>query len=500
MSLRRLGIGTFAFVLTVISWTPPPAAAAPHYDHQAIARIVGPVPNVHFYRRAHRVWSSAQHAHIRGWRHRGYASRGWRGSRAPPRVAAAQPAQTLAIPGSEYLIAFSGIGGAIDRAAALRLAVAQQRTLRIYGYRETGAAVAFLARTHARHSLLGFSAGAQDSVLRPYVAALRRAGVVLPWSCTTIGLYGRARAFNDARIPCMHFLDASGQAHAGEANTVNLGARVAHLDPLTGALARVAAMVALAMIGHDWPRLASLPPPAGVTAEIPDDPVPLEREIADARRYLVATAHPGGTMSRQGPSVAIGLIHPVFAVRLARAIRAARSEGVPAGLMSAYRPPAFGVGGFRDKFNSLHSYGLAVDMGGIGGPGSAFARRWYAIAAAHGVHGPYGPYNGAEWNHYQLVPLKIVTAGNPLRRTITGRGPIALALMWLASGVGLAATAPIAIERPVIVARAHRQRYARVRFAARRIWRGDVRMAALASHDWRAPMHHYARRWHRHRG
>jgi hypothetical protein len=39
----------------------------------------------------------------------------------------------------------------------------------------------------------------------------------------------------------------------------------------------------------------------------------------------------------------------------------------------AYRPPAFGVGGFSDKFNSLHTYGLAVDMRGIGRPGSRSA-------------------------------------------------------------------------------------------------------------------------------
>ena len=39
-------------------------------------------------------------------------------------------------------------------------------------------------------------------------------------------------------------------------------------------------------------------------------------------------------------------------------------------MFSAYRPPAFGVGGFSDKFNSLHTYGLAVDMQGIGRPGS----------------------------------------------------------------------------------------------------------------------------------
>src|SRR5262249_61321582 len=93
-------------------------------------------------------------------------------------------------------------------------------------------------------------------------------------------------------------------------------------------------------------------------------------EIAEARAYLVETASPGYTMMLQGAELAIGRLHPEFAVRLENAIREARSAGLPsAGVFSAYRPPAFGVGGFFDKFNSLHTYGLAVDMRGIGGPG-----------------------------------------------------------------------------------------------------------------------------------
>ena len=74
-------------------------------------------------------------------------------------------------------------------------------------------------------------------------------------------------------------------------------------------------------------------------------------------------------MTLQGAEIAIGRLHPEFVVRLANAIREARSAGMPfAGVFSAYRPPAFGVGGSSDKFNSLHTYGLAVDMHGIGGP------------------------------------------------------------------------------------------------------------------------------------
>ena len=71
-------------------------------------------------------------------------------------------------------------------------------------------------------------------------------------------------------------------------------------------------------------------------------------ELLEARAYLIATAVPGYTMTRQGPELAIGRLHPEFASRLASAIQEARSVGLAeAGIFSAYRPPAFGVGGFR---------------------------------------------------------------------------------------------------------------------------------------------------------
>ena len=83
-------------------------------------------------------------------------------------------------------------------------------------------------------------------------------------------------------------------------------------------------------------------------------------ETARARAYLIATASPGYTMTRQGPERAIGRLHPAFVHRLAAAIAEARAAGLSStGIFSAYRPPAFGVGGFLDKFHSLHTYGLA---------------------------------------------------------------------------------------------------------------------------------------------
>jgi hypothetical protein len=155
-----------------------------------------------------------------------------------------------------------------------------------------------------------------------------------------------------------------------------------------------------------------------------DEGCVFDPQVARARAYLVETAHPGGTMMRQGPDVAIGRLHPEFVRRLAAAIREARTEGLAeAGIFSAYRPPAFGVGGFSDKFNSLHAYGLAVDMHGIGAPGSSQAKLWHKIAAKHGVVCPYGVNNRAEWNHCQPTRVKVIRADNPLRKTIAAEGP-----------------------------------------------------------------------------
>jgi hypothetical protein len=149
------------------------------------------------------------------------------------------------------------------------------------------------------------------------------------------------------------------------------------------------------------------------------------------RGYLVETATPGWTMTLQGPEVAIARLHPEFVHRLAGAIREAKGAGLSAaGIFSAYRSPAFGIGGFSNKFNSLHTYGLAVDMTGIGGPGSADAKLWYEIAARHGVVCPYGVANHLEWNHCQPTRLKVITAQSPLRGTVTASGPVDLENMF----------------------------------------------------------------------
>src|SRR5215831_1850048 len=160
---------------------------------------------------------------------------------------------------------------------------------------------------------------------------------------------------------------------------------------------------------------------------------PAGPDVASERAYLVATSRAGGTMMRQGPEVAISRLHPEFVMRLAAAIREAREQGLPeAGIFSAYRPPAFGIGGFKDKFDSLHSYGLATDITGIGGPGSTSAHRWHQIVTEVGLYLPYGPDHRVEFNHTQFIPMKV--APRELRETITADGPIDLRKMWLASG------------------------------------------------------------------
>jgi hypothetical protein len=154
-------------------------------------------------------------------------------------------------------------------------------------------------------------------------------------------------------------------------------------------------------------------------------------ETARARAYLIETATPGDTMTRQGPERAIGRLHPEFVKRLAAAITEAREAGLPfAGIFSAYRPPAFGIGGFADKFHSLHTYGLAADVTGIGAPGTPSALLWHEIAARHGVICPYGPHNPVEWNHCQPTWVKIILPDNPLRETVTADGPIRLEDMF----------------------------------------------------------------------
>ena len=200
-------------------------------------------------------------------------------------------------------------------------------------------------------------------------------------------------------------------------------------DPLGSGTAAPATPAALACTSNDVVVYEPNPSPGSEPACAA--PARTTAEVAEARAYVIETASPGFTMTLQGAELAIGRLHPEFVVRLANAIREARNAGLPsAGVFSAYRPPAFGVGGFSDKFNSLHTYGLAVDMQGIGRPGSSEAQRWHETAARNGVVCPYGPRDRAEWNHCQPTSLKIILAANPLRETVRAEGPSDLESMF----------------------------------------------------------------------
>jgi tail lysozyme len=104
--------------------------------------------------------------------------------------------------------------------------------------------------------------------------------------------------------------------------------------------------------------------------------------------------------------------NPAFARNLAAAIREAKANGLNVGVESGYRNPlelskqGNRNANFDAAGNSLHSYGLAADVNGIGQPGSATAKQWASIAARNGLYDPYNP-NGSEWNHWQAVPFTL---------------------------------------------------------------------------------------------
>jgi len=229
-------------------------------------------------------------------------------------------------------------------------------------------------------------------------------------------------------------------------------------------------------------RLGMLELPKELQELMPKSQPPAQEVVNEARAYLVRTSTAqrercvGDTMARQGVEVAIGRLHPVMAVRVARSIEQARNEGIPACVYSAFRPPAFGVGGFSDKYNSAHAYGIAVDFGGIDRPASKTARRCQEIAASNGLYSLYGPGDRAEWNHYQLIPVRRIAANNPLRDTITASGPKNEVAVWIKSGVPLDKVEPVAFraENAVISMRTkvshhhfhHRQHVAALKVAA----------------------------------
>lgn len=142
--------------------------------------------------------------------------------------------------------------------------------------------------------------------------------------------------------------------------------------------------------------------------DLTDAPSPAD----DPRGYLNSlSAHQG----RHGDTT---LLHPDFASRLAGAVRDARAMGLDVGLESGYRTNDTTGSKYDASGMSLHGYGAAADVSGIGGPGSSTAQLWASIAEAHGLHNPYWNVDAKpgtveartmakEYNHWQLIPDKL---------------------------------------------------------------------------------------------
>lgn len=198
--------------------------------------------------RVHRAYHPVRHYHASRQRYRTNASGSAGSTRAAPVVELAPTS------GEKYLIAFRGSGGRIDEASTRKIAAARGETLKLYGHGEAGAAVSFLkARGVSSYHVLGFSAGAQTGTICTFLRAADSRGVPPPQDkIITVGLYGRARGCDDPRV--VNYLDGSGHAHARERNAVDLGASTPHLDPHTGAMARVAQLIE----ASNQPRLATV--------------------------------------------------------------------------------------------------------------------------------------------------------------------------------------------------------------------------------------------------
>jgi hypothetical protein len=156
---------------------------------------------------------------------------------------------------SPYIIFFRGLDGAIDVVAAERLAKNRGATAVFYHYgdwREAAAHVA--ANPGAAYHVVGFSRGAAPDIMGGLMREVRRRGLRQPEDLMTVGLYHGTPRYRDPHFECINYLDASGQAHAGEHNCVNLGAHVPHLGPGSG----------MELVAD---RFAALTPPAPAPAQ-----------------------------------------------------------------------------------------------------------------------------------------------------------------------------------------------------------------------------------------
>lgn len=166
----------------------------------------------------------------------------------------------------------------------------------------------------------------------------------------------------------------------------------------------------------------------------------------EARNYLSGlSAH----QSRVGDT---SYLHPDFALRLANSIQQARALGMPVTLESGYRTPTTTGSNYDAQGYSLHGFGAAADVSGIGNAGSPSAALWGKIAAQNGIYNPYGLSDAKEYNHWQLVPWKLeqrpdvqkalIASGGDLNKVWGAVAPVS------ATQAIKAATAPTQPQQP----------------------------------------------------
>ena len=123
------------------------------------------------------------------------------------------------------------------------------------------------------------------------------------------------------------------------------------------------------------------------------------KRLGGPRLNLIETASPGyHHVALRGAEADNGRLHPE-SPSARTSIRERATPGFPSrSVLQPYRPPAFGSRRFslRQVRFAPHPYGLAVDVRGIGGPGSPEAAGCGTGSRQDGVVCPYGPRDPAE--------------------------------------------------------------------------------------------------------
>lgn len=183
-----------------------------------------------------------------------------------------------------YIIFFRGLNGLIDETAAKQLASNRGCEAVFYPYSEWFEAAAKVVGNDTSYHVVGFSRGAAPDIMGGFMKRIRSLKARLPEDLMTVGLYGPkgggfTQRYMDNQYDCINFLDSSGQRHAGEHNSVNLGANVPHLGEGGG--------MQLAAKMFEGPGKYQLPPKPGTAPK------------ADVAPPVLPTAVGGVVLSKQ---------------------------------------------------------------------------------------------------------------------------------------------------------------------------------------------------------